>query len=133
MVTEVQATPTTNAPVAFTDFAREKLIELIHAQRAAGKEAHLRIVVQGGGCAGWSYGMLFDNQERPGDVVSYVDDVKVLIDDETLEMVQGARVDYTESLLGRGFTVQNPNASSTCGCGSSFHVKGKKGQAEPCH
>lgn len=130
MVAEMQATETI---VTFTDFARTKLVELIGEQQAAGKTAHLRIMVQGGGCAGWSYGMFFDNQERPGDYVDEVDGVKVLVDEETLDMIAGAQVDYTESLLGRGFTVTNPNASSTCGCGSSFHVKGKKGQAEPCH
>ena len=130
MVAEMQATETI---VTFTDFAREKLVELIGEQQAAGKTAYLRIMVQGGGCAGWSYGMFFDKQERPGDLVNEVSGVKVLVDEETAEMIAGAQVDYTESLLGRGFTVQNPNASSTCGCGSSFHVKGKKGQAEPCH
>lgn len=134
MVAEVREVEITQTPVVtFTDFAREKLVELINEQSAAGKTAYLRIVVQGGGCAGWSYGMFFDNQERPGDHAESVDGVKVLVDEETLEMIEGARVDYTESLLGRGFTVQNPNASSTCGCGSSFHVKGKKGDAQPCH
>jgi len=134
MVTEVQMPEVATAPVvSFTDFAREKLVELINEQRAAGKTAYLRIMVQGGGCAGWSYGMFFDNQERPGDHVDTVDGVQVLVDEETREMIAGARVDYTESLLGRGFTVSNPNASSTCGCGSSFHVKGKKGEAQPCH
>ncbi len=133
MVTELQPVQETGAAVSFTEFAQEKLIELIGEQRAAGREAMLRIMVQGGGCAGWSYGMFFDNQVRPGDNISEIGGVKVLLDDETLEMVQGSQVDYTESLLGRGFTVTNPNASSTCGCGSSFHVKGKKGQAEPCH
>ncbi len=134
MVTEVQMPEVATAPVvSFTDFAREKLVELINEQRAAGKTAYLRIMVQGGGCAGWSYGMFFDNQARPGDHVDTVDGVQVLVDEETREMIAGARVDYTESLLGRGFTVSNPNASSTCGCGSSFHVKGKKGEAQPCH
>jgi len=134
MVAEVrEAIVTENPVVTFTDFAREKLVELINEQSVAGKTAYLRIVVQGGGCAGWSYGMFFDNQERPGDHAESVDGVKVLVDEETLEMITGAQVDYTESLLGRGFTVKNPNASSTCGCGSSFHVKGKKGTAEPCH
>jgi iron-sulfur cluster assembly accessory protein len=135
MVTEIQAPEQTEvAPtVFFTDTAREKLVELIGEQRAVGKEAHLRIMVQGGGCAGFSYGMFFDNQERPGDNVSDVDGVKVLIDDETLEMVAGSEVDYADSLLGRGFTVKNPNAASTCGCGHSFRVQGKKGQAEACH
>ena len=89
--------------------------------------------MQGGGFAGFSYGMFFDNQVRTGDYVSDVDGVNVLIDDETLEMVAGAQVDYVDSLLGRGFTVKNPNAASTCGCGHSFRVQGKKGQAEPCH
>lgn len=135
MVTEIQAPRgiEDGASVFFTDTAREKLVELIDEQRAAGKEAHLRIMVQGGGCAGFSYGMFFDNQERPGDHVSEVDGVKVLMDDETLEMVAGSQVDYVDSLLGRGFTVKNPNAASTCGCGHSFRVAGKKGHAEPCH
>lgn len=135
MVTEIQTPAQTDdgQTVFFTDTARTKLVELVEEQRAAGKVAHLRIMVQGGGCAGFSYGMLFDNQERPGDNVSEVDGVKVLVDDETLEMVAGSEVDFVDSLLGRGFTVKNPNAASTCGCGHSFRVQGKKGQAEPCH
>ena len=135
MVTEVQAPEQVEdgQAIVFTDLAREKLVELIGEQRAAGKEAHLRIVVQGGGCAGFSYGMFFDNQVRPGDNVSDVHGVNVLMDDETLEMVAGSQIDYVDSLLGRGFTVKNPNAASTCGCGHSFRVAGKKGHAEPCH
>lgn len=135
MVTDVQTPEQTDtAPtILFTDLAREKLVELIGEQRAAGKEAHLRIMVQGGGCAGFSYGMFFDNQVRPGDNVSAVDGVNVLMDDETLEMVAGSEIDFVDSLLGRGFTVKNPNAASTCGCGHSFRVQGKKGAAEPCH
>jgi iron-sulfur cluster assembly protein len=134
MAIDIQAPERTeDATILFTDMARQKLVELIGHQRAAGKTAHLRIMVQGAGCAGFSYGMFFDNQERPGDNVSDVAGVKVLMDDETLEMVAGSEVDFGDSLLGRGFTVRNPNAASTCGCGHSFRVAGKKGQAEPCH
>ena len=92
------------------------------AEDAAGSGAGLRVGVRGGGCSGFQYSLALDEQ-RDGDQVFEHDGITVLVDEQSLRYVDGSIVDYTESLMGAGFEVQNPNVVASCGCGSSFRVK----------
>ena len=82
----------------------------------------LRVFVQGGGCSGFSYGFNIDQEENEDDFVLFIDGIKVLVDSMSLQYLQGAEIDYKEELLNSQFTIKNPNATTTCGCGSSFGV-----------
>lgn len=81
---------------------------------------NLRIFVQGGGCSGFQYGFTFDEQINEDDFTLEVDGAKLLVDSMSSQYLQGAEIDYTESLAGSQFSIKNPNAKTTCGCGSSF-------------
>lgn len=87
-----------------------------------GKPAILRLSVDGGGCSGFQYRFGFADGVEGGDAVAEVDGVRLVVDSISLDLVRGARVDYVESLGGAAFRVENPNAASGCGCGSSFAV-----------
>lgn len=88
-----------------------------------GKEGlMLRLAVSGGGCSGFSYGFSLDDQRREDDHLFEDYGVTLVVDDTSLDLLAGSTVDYVEELIGASFTVKNPNASSTCGCGSSFAV-----------
>lgn len=80
----------------------------------------LRVFVQGGGCAGFSYGFTLDEDQNDDDFEQVYDNVKILVDSMSWQYIQGATIRYKEDLMGASFTIDNPNASSTCGCGSSF-------------
>lgn len=80
----------------------------------------LRVFVQGGGCAGFSYGFTLDENQNDDDFEQVYDNVKILVDSMSWQYVQGATIRYKEDLMGASFTIDNPNASTTCGCGSSF-------------
>ena len=82
----------------------------------------LRTFVQGGGCSGFSYGFTFDDVINEDDFEVPLDEFKVLVDAMSMTYLQGAEIDYKEELMGSQFTIKNPNASTTCGCGSSFGV-----------
>ena len=82
----------------------------------------LRIFVTGGGCSGFQYGFAFDDAAKDDDLCVEVGAIKVLVDSASLQYVMGAEIDYEESLEGSRFVIRNPNAASTCGCGSSFSV-----------
>lgn len=105
--------------ITITPTAVEKLRAII-AEKGI-KEEGLRIRVSGGGCSGFQYELQFDNV-KAGDRVFEQDGVKVLADPKSYIFLNGAEVDYTDSLYGAGFTLKNPNAKSTCGCGQSFSV-----------
>ena len=87
-----------------------------------GKPAILRLSVDGGGCSGFQYRFGFADSVEGDDMVAEVDGVRLVVDSISLDLVRGARVDYVESLGGAAFRVENPNAASGCGCGSSFAV-----------
>lgn len=98
----------------------------------------LRVFVAGGGCSGLSYGMAFENNFQEFDTLVTVDDVKVVIDPTSMMYLQGATIDYVDSLMGGGFRIENPNAVSSCGCGSSFRTKehgeaSADGSCSSCH
>ena len=82
----------------------------------------LRVFISGGGCSGFQYGFTFDQEEKDGDTVVSNHGVKLLVDPMSVQYLTGAEIDYTESLEGSQFVIRNPNAQTTCGCGSSFSV-----------
>jgi len=84
--------------------------------------AHLRIAVSGGGCSGFQYGLSFDDQRNPDDFLFERDGVTVVVDDVSLDLLNGAEVDFVEDLMGASFQIRNPNAASSCGCGNSFSI-----------
>jgi iron-sulfur cluster insertion protein len=82
----------------------------------------LRIEVSGGGCQGFQYGFKFDDTVRDDDLTFRRDDVTVVVDDSSLDLLAGAEIDYVDELIGASFQVKNPNAASSCGCGTSFAI-----------
>ncbi len=115
-----EAAQQTDAPLVFTSAAAKKVAELIAEE--GNPDLMLRIYVQGGGCSGFQYGFTFDENVNEGDEVVETDGVKLLIDPMSIQYLMGAEVDYTEGLQGAQFVIRNPNATTTCGCGSSFSV-----------
>ncbi len=107
--------------ITFTDKGAEKVKEFLAGQSADVSTAGLRVGVRGGGCSGFQYSLALDEQ-RDGDQVFESNGIKVLVDQASLRYVDGSTVDYTESMMGAGFEVQNPNVVASCGCGSSFRV-----------
>jgi len=107
-------------PLIFTDSAAEKVRDLVNEE--GNPELKLRVFVQGGGCSGFQYGFTFDENAQDGDSRVVRDGVTLLVDPMSLQYLAGAEVDYTEGLQGAQFVIRNPNAKSTCGCGSSFSV-----------
>ncbi len=109
-------------PQAFTvtDSAVAKVRELIEEE--ANEDLKLRVFVTGGGCSGFQYGFTFDELTAEDDAIINREGVTVLVDSMSYPYLAGAQVDYEEGLQGSKFSVSNPNASSTCGCGSSFSV-----------
>ncbi len=106
------------APLLFTDAAANKVAELI---REEGNPAlKLRVYVQGGGCSGFQYGFTFDEAVEEGDMTVENAGVTLLIDPMSFQYLVGAEIDYREGLEGAQFVIRNPNAKTTCGCGSSF-------------
>lgn len=104
----------------FTDAAAGKVKRLIEEEK--NPNLKLRIYVSGGGCSGFQYGFTFDENIDDGDITIENGDVSLVIDPMSYQYLIGAEVDYTEGLEGAQFVVRNPNASTTCGCGSSFSV-----------
>src|SRR5678809_1154811 len=104
--------------ITLTDNAVSKVKEILTAQEP--QPAGLRIAVVGGGCSGFSYSMAFENSPQMLDKTYSYEGLKVFVDQASLLYLDGAQVDYVESLEGSGFKFNNPNVKSTCGCGSSF-------------
>lgn len=115
--------------ISMTPTAVEKVQELLTQENDP--SLGLRIFVAGGGCSGLQYGMTLD-EEQEGDTVIPQGEFKVFVDEMSLEYIKGSQVDYVDSLMGAGFTVNNPNAVSTCGCGHSFKTAADSGQARGC-
>jgi iron-sulfur cluster assembly protein len=107
--------------ISFTDKGAEKVREFLAGQSADVATSGLRVGVRGGGCSGFQYALAFDSQ-RDGDEVFEDHGLRLLVDRQSLPYVNGAIVDYVESLTGAGFKVDNPNVVAACGCGSSFRV-----------
>ncbi|AAF10017.1 HesB/IscA family protein [Deinococcus radiodurans] len=91
----------------------------------SGKEnAGVRVFIKSGGCSGYQYGMAIDDRELEGDTIVVDRGVKLLVDRMSIELLRGSEVDFVENMMGGGFTVHNPNATSSCGCGHSFRTDG---------
>jgi len=109
-------------PITLTERAVTELKDLMAGQEKA--EAALRVWVAGGGCSGLQYGMaLDDGQPEDGDQIFEQSGLKIYVDDLSLKYMEGASVDYVDDTLGGGFKIENPNAVSSCGCGSSFQTE----------
>ncbi|MGO1502076.1 MAG: iron-sulfur cluster insertion protein ErpA [Marinobacter sp.] len=108
------------APMFFSDSAVNKVRELVDEE--GNSDLRLRVFVTGGGCSGFQYGFSFDECQDEEDTVIEREGATLLIDPMSYQYLVGATVDYQEGLQGSQFVVQNPNASSTCGCGSSFTI-----------
>lgn len=97
-------------------------------------EGHvLRVYVMPGGCSGFSYGMSIENETSDEDVRSEQDGVTVVVDPMSAQYVKGSEIDFSDALMGGGFSLRNPNAVSTCGCGQSFRTGEERGGPKPCH
>lgn len=105
-------------PLIFTDAAAGKVKVLIEEEK--NENLKLRVFVSGGGCSGFQYGFTFDEELQDGDTAVENDGVTLLIDPMSYQYLVGAEIDYTEGLEGAQFVIRNPNAKTTCGCGSSF-------------
>lgn len=104
--------------ITITENAQIKVSELMQEEAAAA----LRVFVQGGGCSGMQYGFMFEETTNEDDFVIEENNVKFLIDSMSMQYLQGAVIDYKEDIMGSSFVITNPNAETTCGCGSSFSV-----------
>lgn len=107
-------------PIIFTDAASLKVKELIYEE--GNPNLKLRVFVQGGGCSGFQYGFTFDENTNEDDAVMVRNGVTLLIDSMSYQYLVGAEIDYKEDLEGAQFVIKNPNATTTCSCGSSFSV-----------
>ena len=113
-----------------TDAAASRLRELTVAE--ANPDVGLRVYVYSGGCSGFRYGMMLEDAPTPEDRVLESNGVKVYVDGRSIDLLQGAQIDYVDTLMGAGFTVNNPNAVSACGCGSSFRTADSAGSPASC-
>jgi len=104
--------------IALTDTATTKVKELLDAEGQP--ELFLRVAVRPGGCSGYSYEMFFDSERADDDMATAYGDVTVVVDPASAQHLTGASLDYKDGLQGAGFTIDNPNAQRTCGCGQSF-------------
>jgi len=106
--------------ITLTESALEKITDILAEEN--NPQVKLRTFVQGGGCSGFSYGFTLDEEQNEDDFVIDNNGIVVLIDSMSMQYLQGATIDYKEELMGSSFTINNPNAQTTCGCGSSFSV-----------
>jgi iron-sulfur cluster assembly protein len=116
--------------VSLTDAAAAKLRELTKEETSP--NVGLRVYVYSGGCSGYRYGMMLEDQPTADDSVLSANGVRVYIDQNSIPLIQGSEIDYVDTLMGAGFTVNNPNAVAACGCGSSFRTADDAGQARSC-
>ena len=107
--------------VTLTPAAVSAVRELLEKRNLQGYA--LRVFISGGGCSGFQYGMALENNIRQNDLTNEFDGVKVVVDEISIDYLRGAHVDFIDNLMGSGFKIENPNAISTCGCGSSFRTK----------
>lgn len=116
--------------IKISEQAAEKLKDMLAEQEIP--NMFLRVGVQSGGCSGFSYGMGFDDEQQEDDQTFDIHGLKVVVDPESAKYLYGVTIDYQESAMGGGFTIDNPNAIATCGCGSSFRTREEEGVPEKC-
>lgn len=117
---DVTVNDPTGEALVFTDAAAAKVGELLREEH--NPRLKLRVFIQGGGCSGFQYGFTFDESEEEGDTRISKGGVTLLVDPMSIQYLEGAEIDYREDLNGAQFVIRNPNAATTCGCGSSFAV-----------
>lgn len=117
--------------LTLTPQAVERLRDVLTRQNAP--DGALRVYVSPGGCSGFSYGMSLESEPATDDTVIEQDGVRVVVDAFSNEYLEGAYVDFVDSLMGGGFTVVNPNAAKSCACGQSFDTAESAGAPKPCH
>ena len=127
----MDAVKTETQPITLSAVAVERLKELIAKQDEP--DLALRVYVASGGCSGFQYGMALDSSTQDGDTAFDQAGIRLVVDEFSLQYLQGAEVDYVDGLMGAGFTVVNPNAVSSCSCGQSFDTADHAGQACRCH
>lgn len=108
--------------ITFSPAGAAKARELLDAQN---ENAAVRVFIKSGGCSGYSYGMSIDDQRLEGDRIFLDGGARVVVDPKSWPLVRGSEIDYVENMMGGGFQVTNPNATSACGCGSSFRTDGR--------
>ena len=113
-----------------TDAAATKLRDL--TKEESNPAIGLRVYVYSGGCSGFRYGMMLEDAPTPDDNVLEANGIKVYVDGNSISLLQGSEIDYVDTLMGAGFTVNNPNAVSACGCGSSFRTTDDSGSPRSC-
>ena len=129
---ETQPVTTVEAPlVVLSDAAAGKLADLVAAEN--NPAIGLRVYVYSGGCSGFRYGMMLEDQPSGEDVTVESKGIKVYVDAQSTQYIAGSEIDYIDTLMGAGFTVNNPNAVSACGCGSSFRTAESSGAPGACH
>lgn len=111
--------------ISLTPAAAQAVHELLAKRNLEGYA--LRVFISGGGCSGFQYGMALEGNIRENDLSYEIEGVKVVVDEVSIDYLRGATVDYVDDLMGSGFKIENPNAVSTCGCGSSFRTKDDAG------
>ena len=109
-----------DTPLIFTTAAARKVRELIVEEE--NDNLKLRVFISGGGCSGFQYGFTFDEELQSGDTEVETDGVTLLVDPMSIQYLTGAEIDYSDGIEGAQFVIRNPNATTTCGCGSSFSV-----------
>jgi len=129
---ETQPITTSDTPlVVLSDAAAGKLADLVAAEN--NPAIGLRVYVYSGGCSGFRYGMMLEDQPSGEDVTVESKGIKVYVDAQSTQYIAGSEIDYLDTLMGAGFTVNNPNAVSACGCGSSFRTSESAGSPGACH
>jgi iron-sulfur cluster assembly protein len=116
--------------IILTEAASLQIKEMMKHNEEEG--AFLRVGVKGGGCSGLSYGMGFDHEVKADDIQFEQFGLNILVDGESAPILQGTKIDYKQSMMGGGFTIENPNAIASCGCGSSFRTAAAAGTPEEC-
>ncbi|WLR50446.1 iron-sulfur cluster assembly accessory protein [Bacillus tianshenii] len=116
--------------LTITDAAAHQIKEMMEAEEK--ESLMLRVGVKGGGCSGLSYGMGFDEEAGDSDTTFEQHDIKVVVNKDDAKILEGVVIDFKQNMMGGGFTIDNPNAIATCGCGSSFRTKENAGTPEDC-
>ena len=128
--TTIDTQPLNTTVVSLTDAAVSKLSEL--TKEETNPDIGLRVYVYSGGCSGFRYGMMLEDAPTPEDRIYDVSGIKVYVDGQSVDLLKGSQIDYVDTLMGAGFTVNNPNAVAACGCGSSFRTADDGGAPKGC-
>ena len=111
-----------NYQLNITENAAKQIVQIIAEDKSSAQPLMLRITLSGGGCSGFQYGFALDHQVNPDDHIFESHGVKVIIDEASLELMNGAEIDFYQDLMSASFVIKNPNANSGCGCGNSFSI-----------